>query len=202
MKKLVLSLALALLIIGCGGEKSLIPVTVGNQWDYSWTTITSGAVNDTMTGTQSSQIASETTLDDGTEAFEVISTMEYDDTLMTDFTDTSYFVETDDYLLVYGDKADTDPDTQIVYPVEEGNTWTVYSDSNYTTTAVVLGTENVTVPAGTYEDCWEIGYITEGETTYTYFAEGTGNVKSYMYMEIDTTMTTETTVELETVTIE
>ncbi|OGC38800.1 hypothetical protein A2Y85_08045 [candidate division WOR-3 bacterium RBG_13_43_14] len=202
MKKLVLSLALVLLIIGCGGEKAVFPLTVGNEWTYGLsviteTTDTSGVVADTMTATTTSQINSETTLDDSTAAFENISSMEYDDTLMTDFTDTSYVVETDDYILGYDSKSDTEPDTLFVLPVEEGNTWA----QNSTTTAVVLGKEDVTVPAGTYNDCWEIGYITTGETTYTYYAPGTGNVKSYLVIG-DTLTTVETTTELESVTIE
>ncbi len=207
MKKLVLSLALAILIIGCGGEKTVFPLTVGNDWTYGLTTITeitdtTGVVADTMTATITSEITSETTLDDGTAAFENISSTDYDDTLITDFTDTSFVVEADDYILGYDSKSDTEPDTLFVLPIEEGNTWTVHPDTANPTTAVVLGKENVTVPAGTYDDCWEIGYITAGETTYTYYAPGTGNVRSYMYMEQDTTWSSETTIELESVNIE
>ncbi len=199
MKKLVLSLGLALLIIGCGGEKSIIPITVGNDWNYGLTTIMTGTVNDTMTGSQTLQISRETTLDNETGAFEVIFRMEYDDTLVTGTTDTMYFVETDDYLLVYSSKSDTEPDTHLVFPVETGNTWTVHKDTSSTQTATVLGKKNVNVPAGTYNDCWEIGYIYDGETTYTYWAPGTGNVKSYMYMQ--DTMSIEMTLELESATI-
>ncbi|MGQ9465465.1 MAG: TapB family protein [bacterium] len=199
MKKLLVFVPIALLIIGCGGgEKDYFPLTEGNTWNYraiATTTIGDSTFSDT--GTVKMEITAKTTLNNGTEVYEQIFTMVQE-------RDTSYLQETDDYLLSYDDKADTKPDTLIAFPLEEGKTWTVSKDSSYTETAKAMGKESVTVPAGTYDDCWKIEYIstssTSSETLFVYLAPDVGLIK-FQSIEIYTNMTIKFTMELESATI-
>ena len=206
MKKLLCLLPIIVLIIGCGGEAVFYPLTVGNHWVYQ-TTVTTITQIDTVTadtttalGETDNEITAETTLDNGTAVFEVLALVTWEDTLMPDQTDTVYLEETEDYILQYEDKADTDPDTAMVLPIEDGNTWTVHSDTSSTTTAVVLDQRDVQVPAGTYNECWRIAFITDDDTVYTYFAEDVGNVMSTFTME-DSLISVERITELESATI-
>ena len=58
-------------------------------------------------------------------------------------------------------------------PVEEGCTWQTTLDvTTYTYTWHEIGT--VTVPAGTFDDCWE--RTTEGTTQYLTYCRGVGRV--------------------------
>ncbi len=200
MKKLLVFVPIALLIIGCGGgEKNYYPLTEGNTWNYR--TITNVTMPDTAfsdTSSMTTEITVKTTLNNGTEVYEQIATTDGGK-------DTSYVQETDDYILSYEDKADTEPDTMVALPLEEGKTWTVFNDSTYTQTGKAIGKESVTVPAGTYDDCWKIAYIYAdsafSETSFVYLAPDIGMVKVYESTEIDTNMTSEFTMELESATI-
>ncbi|HEX7320529.1 MAG TPA: hypothetical protein VF399_09270 [bacterium] len=198
MKKLLWLVPVALFVINCGGGGgNLVPLTVGNEWNYQ--TIQTIDFVDTMytdvidTTTSVTEITAETTLDDSTEVFEQVSTTTVD---TVNYVDTSYVLDNGDFVLGYGDKADVVPDTLFAYPLEEGNTWTV----NANETAVVLGKEDVTVPAGTF-DCWEIGYITDGDTAHMFVAEGTGTVKS-TFGSSDSMMTMNSTTELQSTNVE
>ena len=195
MKKLLLFVPIVLYIIGCGGAVDYYPLSVGSVWEYSMTsTITTPNDTTETTGTQDVEITDETTLDDGTEVFEQVTTTATTDTTMVD---TMYMEETDDYIRGYDSKADTTPDTWLELPIEEGNTW----DVDDIMSAVVLGKEDVSVPAGDYDNCWEIGYITDTDTVYVYFADGIGMVRQYMEItEGDVIYESET--ELESATIE
>jgi CBS domain-containing protein len=200
MKKLLLFIPIVLYIIGCGGAAvNYFPLSVGSVWEY-WMTSTTTTPTDTTetTGTQYVEITEETTLDDGTEVVEQMTitttVVEPDTSVDTTYT---YMEETEDYIRGYEDKADTLPDTWAELPIEEGNTW----DVNDIMSAVVLGKEAVSVPAGNYDDCWEIGYITDNDTVYVYFADGVGMVRQYMEItEGDVVFESET--ELESATIE
>lgn len=200
MKKLLLFVPIVLYIIGCGGEAvNYFPLSVGSVWDYL-TTTTAYTPTDTteMPGTMYVEITEETTLDDGTEVVEqmtIETTVVEPDT----FVDTSYtyMEETEDYIRSYDDKADTTADTWAELPIEEGNTWDVNADMS----AVVLGRADVSVPAGDYDDCWEIGYYTDTDTVYTYLADGVGIVRQTMKINAGFAIL-ETEVELESANIE
>ncbi len=200
MKKLLVLVPLALLIIGCGGgEKNYYPLSEGNTWNYrTISTMTIGDSTIVDTGSVTTTITVKTKLNDGTDVYEQITNSE-------GYADTSYVQETDNYILGYDDKADVSPDTTVTLPVEEGNTWTVFSDSEYTETGKVMGKENVTVPAGSFDDCWKIAYITEFdsevETSYVYLAPDVGLVKVQQSIVIDTLMTNDYKMELETYTV-
>jgi len=173
MKKLLLLVPMVLFIIGCPkGTKDYYPLTVGNIWNYDMTmTTTLPDTTITGTGTMKIEITAETTLNNGANVFEEVSTSIVENSTHID---TSYTEETDDYILNYGDKADTDPDTMLVLPLEEGKTWK--TDSN--TTLKVIGKESVTVPAGTYDDCWKAQMIEENsDTIYVYLAPDIGLIK-------------------------
>jgi len=199
VKKLLLLIPIIVLIIGCGGddETNYFPITVGNEWNYDMT-MTQIIVIDTMTsdttvqtGTNSSEITAETTLDNSTAVFEMIMTMTFDDTLIPVFADTSYVEETEDYLLTYSNKSDTVPnDTMLALPLETGKTWADYE---------VMGQKNVTVPAGTFNDCWEIREVDE-DTIYMYVALDIGMVK-WTQSEIEADTTRDMLMELETYTV-
>ncbi len=200
MKKLLVLVPLALLIIGCGGgEKNYYPLSEGNTWNYrTIQTMTIGDSTIVDTGSVSTTITVKTKLNDGTDVYEQITNIE-------GLGDTSYVQETDSYILGYGDKADASPDTIVTLPVEEGNTWTVYSDSDYTETGKVMGKETVSVPAGSFGDCWKIAYITqfdsEVETSYVYLAPDVGLIKVQQSIVIDTLITGDYKMELETYTV-
>ena len=194
MKKLLLLIPLVVLIVGCGDEEGNVffPLTVDNEWNYDMTmTRTDPDTTITKTGTVELEITAETTLDNDTEVFEMIMTMTFDDTLIPGFADTSYCEETEDYVLIYDAKADTVPDdTMLVLPLETGKTW---GDCE------VIGQENITVPAGTFNDCWKIREVDE-DTLYMYMALDIGMVK-WTQSEIDADTTMDMRWELETYTV-
>ena len=197
MKKLLLLIPIIVLIIGCGGDDvtNYFPLTVGDEWNYDMT-MTKITPTDTtvQTGTMDLDITEETTLDNDTEVFEMIMTMTFDDTLIPGFADTSYIEETEDYLLQYSNKAATVPnDTMLALPLELGKTWADYE---------VTAQANITVPAGTFNDCWEIrGLWGEEDSMYMYLAPKVGMVKmSQEETETDTT-SYEMLMELETYTV-
>lgn len=193
MKKLLLLVPLIVFIISCGGAVNYYPLAVGNVWDYIMT-MTMTTPTDTLeaTGSQNDEITEETTLDDGTEVFEQVTiTTIFDPDTSVDTT-IMYIEETDDYIRGYDSKDDTIPDTFAELPIEDGNTWDVNDDMS----AVVLGKVDVSVPAGDYDDCWEIGYIHDNDTTYDYFADGVGMVRAYTeFTDTDTTYTYEMELE-------
>jgi hypothetical protein len=197
MKKLMWLLPLVALIVSCGGEEDeYLPLAVGNVWNYDMTYLM--ITNDTLqtAGTSVTEVTGETTLDNDVDVLEYVETMTWDDTLLVpNSVDTSYLLENDDYLLIYDDLADTLPDTSLVLPIEQGNAWVVYADSVDTLTAEVVGQETVTVPAGTYDDCWDIEYTSLGQTQHNWFALDVGIVKHFMQV-VDQNMTVEFTREL------
>jgi hypothetical protein len=122
-----------------------------------------------------------------------------------DNTDTLYYQETGDCVCYYYDKSLLDYYyTELDLPIEEGKTWTALTSPVGMVNAIVLGKEDVDVPAGSYDDCWKIGYIfimRDGfDTTYVYYAEGIGMVKSSQIQPFIPAITT-TMIELDSATI-
>ncbi len=199
MKKLLLLVPVVLFLVGCGGgEKDYWPVTVGNIWNYQQIdNITAPETTFADTSTMKVEVTKETTLDNNTAVFEIIESGE-------GWTDTSYWQKTDEYLFWYDDKSDTEPDTSLVFPLEEGNTWNVHKDSSYTETMRVMGKESVTVPGGTYDDCWKgMAIYTDGtiaETAYVWLAPDIGWVKMTS-TETDSNWTATINIELLNATI-
>jgi hypothetical protein len=193
------------LIVTCNGEsdgEDYVPLAVGNTWNYN-ITYRMIMTTDTMqyTGTSTTEITRETMLNNNTDVMEQVTTMLWDDTTMTNSVDTTYIRSTEDHILIYNDLAETEPDTSLVLPIEDGNTWTVYADTTDTMTAEVIGLEDITVPAGAYSDCWDIRYTSLGQTQNNWFAQEVGIVRQHMIISTPA-MTTEFTRELVSSTIQ
>ncbi len=190
MKKLMWLLPLVVLIISCNGEHDgtdYLPLAVGNQWTYDmiYRMITIDTIQ--VAGTSITEITSDTVLNNNLEVLEQITTNTWD-SLLPNSVDTTYLLLTDDYLLVYDDLADTDPDTSLVLPFAGGNAWIVYADTTDTLSAEVLGQETVVVPAGSYNGCWNVEYVSLGQTQNDWFAQDVGIVKYLMVIDQQTTV--------------
>lgn len=189
MKKLFVLIPLIVIvaiITTCGGEEEVenyYPLSVGNIWNYGITmTVEVPGTTYTYTGDLQDEITNETQHTNGANVFEWVGALTLDGFSSTD---TFYLQETDTAVFMYTSLVDTDPDNHLELPIEEGNTWIV----NSTMTAVVLGRADISVPAGNYEDCWEIAYIYLGDTMYVYLADGVGEVRGYIIeTEADTTV--------------
>lgn len=188
MKKLMWLLPLVVFIVSCNGEHDgtdYLPLAVGNQWTYAMTyrMITIDTLQ--VTGTSTTEITSDTALNNNLEVLEQVTTTTWD-SLLPNSVDTTYLLLTDDYLFIYDDLADTDPDTSLVLPFGAGNAWVVYADTTDTLSAEVLGQETVTVPAGSYNSCWNVEYTSLGQTQNDWFAQDVGIVKNLMVIDQQT----------------
>lgn len=208
MKKLIVLAAAVLFIVGCGGSKSYYPLAVGNLWNYTTTTSITHTdttlFNDTTyTSTHSEEITAEVTLTNGDPAFEFVVTS-------GSSKDTSYVAELNDFVLGYDSLSDTNPDTMIAYPLEEGKSWTVTSDSGYTLKAYAIEKidSSIVVPSGTYDDVWKLYWVTTVgstvDTAVVFVAPEIGMIKqTYQNVNVfgSDTMTVDVKTELQTVTI-
>ena len=201
MKKLLLLVPLIVFIISCAAEKgtNFYPLSVGNEWNYEATgTITTPDTSMTTEGTMDQEITSSTTLDNGTSVLEQVMTFNIDMPIRADTSyDTTYVEETSDYILSYDSKADTVADTMLALPLTDGKTWNVGDGM----TAVVLGKETVTVPLGTYTDCWKLAWIMGTDTMYVYLGNNVGLVKG-LFIETEDSVRYEMSFELESATIQ
>lgn len=130
-----------------GGDDTLFPLEVGNKWTYSVTAIGNGAV--CSAGSFDQTVDSEGTID-GRDAYEVTS---YCDGLgQLPFSK-------------MGDEVDIDFGSNwyiyIGTPVQAGASWTFVSTKQ---TWVDAG--NVTVPAGTFSNCWTAQQDAQNYATY------------------------------------
>jgi len=202
MKKMlafILFVCISLFIINCGGEDEVVdsyyPLNIGNEWNYTVTmTIEISDTPYIYTGTSEDQIIGTTQLTAGINVFQFATML-----TLNGYTgnDTFYIHETDTAVYLYEDIDDTLPDKYLEFPLATGNTWTV----NATQSARVLGSVDVSVPAGDYSDCWEIAYIEGDDTIFVYLAYGVGEVKGYAVDNFaDTTVTL--SLELESATIQ
>jgi hypothetical protein len=190
------------LIGGCGGDDEeeptladYFPLAVGNIWDYVYTIVMEQqGSSQTFTGDIQVEITGVTTLVNGMDVIireMIVSMMGMVDTTYT------YIAASDTAVLFYFSLNDTIPNKYLELPLETGNSWVVSTGQ----TAVVLGRNNVSVPAGNYSHCWEVAYTWGNDTIYDYFAGYTGIVKEYMFDSGGGAMMT-TSVELESATIQ
>ena len=205
MKKIMWLLPVIALLISCGGEEEVdnyFPLTTGNTWTYDMVYRMMLVDTTEYTGTSTTEITRETTLNNNVEVFEQVTTMIWDDTTtMPNSVDTTYIQATDEYIFIYDDLADIAPDTSLALPIEQGNTWTVYADTTDTLTAEVIEQVDITVPAGTYANCWDIQYTSLGQTQDNWFALDVGIVRHFMHI-VEQNVTIEFTKELTSVNLQ
>jgi hypothetical protein len=189
MKKLLILTvaAVACFMVGCGGgTDDYFPMSVGSQWDYEGYVLfgtTTAAMDTQQTMTVTTEAQAKTTLTSGEEVIPFQSTVithQFLPSVMTDTTiGTSYSRESGDAILQYDSLSTSIPDTLLKMPLSEGDTWYVASNAK----ALVVGKEDVTVPAGTYKNTWKIK-ITSSGGGYTmdmffWYAKGVGSVKTH-----------------------
>ncbi len=159
---------------GGGTIDNPVPLAVGNYWAYlNYSTLGSDTTRDTLRIVGTGRV-------NGHEAFAV---------LWDDENDTSYVYRDGDYIYIF----DQDGSQEgilirfVKVPLSEGDTWTVYSesDSSDVITATVTGMVDIVVPAGRFEQAAEVRWMeirthaTYADTSYEYyyFANDVGMVK-------------------------
>ena len=180
-------IGVVLLSSGCdifGSDADYFPMSVGSVWNYegySLTEHTMDAVDTTMTMTQKIEALKKDNLDSGEEVtcfqMTTTTTLAFPETTYTTV-DTGYLRKSGDYVLGYSSLGDTDPDTAFMTALAAGKTWTSEG-----ATYEVIGQDDVSVMAGTYKNAWKVSVTEPPDTlikTYMWYADGIGNVKSYM----------------------
>ena len=175
--------AAALLGASCSPSSGPIyPMTIGSVWNMSMYTRAGDtlATLDTMsTGTQTNTALAKVNLANGKEVtkFRNDATVHFkaqDSTVTT--TSYSYVAEVGDTIFSYANLDDTTGTPMMRSTPEVGQTWTEGSS-----TATVVGQEDVTVAGGTYKGAWKVKLSSSnGGVTmdiYEWFAKGTGMVK-------------------------
>lgn len=178
--------AAALLGASCTSSttESIYPMTVGSVWHMSMYTLSGTALAslDTVsTGTQTITALAKANLTNGNEVTKLQSDLSTRfkllDTTLTSTT-YSYVAEVGDTIFDYADLNDIIGRPVMRSSPAVGQTWT--EDSS--TTATVVGQEDVTVTAGTYKGAWKVKFTTSANgrsmDTYEWFAPGTGLVKA------------------------
>lgn len=197
MKRLLALTALfctALILVNCdlfGGSEDYYPMATGSTWDYEGSitqTTTAAAVDTIHTSTGRNEIAGKATLTSGEEVarfvnIETTHCRQPETTWV--FTDTSYARQEGDYILAYESLDDTEPDTALALPLELNKTWQIHVAGDTVTTGTVVAQEDVTVPAGTYKDCWKVEVTTVDGSDgipkmHYWYADGIGRVKWLM----------------------
>ncbi len=144
---------------GGGPDARIDPISLGHQWTYDVTEL--GTFPLCPSGTHSGKVVSEGMVD-GKDAFQT--------TNLCSGVDPSYYA-------VDGDVVQVDyQGTWILAldaPVQEGHTW-----SNGTSTFTWHKEPKVTVPAGTFDDCWRATQNVNYQA-YTIFCRGVGPVHWY-----------------------
>jgi len=178
MKRLLLLIPV-IVIIGCGlfGGEDFFPLKVDNQWKYEgyiYSATDSATVKTETKITGEDQINSK-------DVFVLVTKMSMYvfspvvDTI--EVTDTSYVMETKDTIWTYSSKTDSTPVITAVLPLELDKTWQQIFGTD-TINYIVKVKEDVTVPAETYKNSWKIEVKANNvHESYTWYADGTGNVK-------------------------
>ena len=220
MKKLIIPAAFILLILSCGtsdptgstpsSDAEFYPLTVGNQWVYgrTGTMMDGGTLTGTITGSCNLEITGTETHSEGFDVFvqenEVTDTLVMGSTVMIiDTTFTDYLRITDNGLFGYRHLTDTDSSYTIPFPIVNGAVWD-FSDEPPMTGTILSTTEDVTVSAGTFEDCVEmqLTWIQGGNTVSNTMdsARNVGKVRN-VFIQSAGAMVITITEELESYTV-
>ncbi len=198
-------LAALLLVTGCTTETTpdFYPMTVGSVWCYDGlTTMTTDGTDTLSTSVSHTEVTGTATLTGGEDVseFSHVETayvhVPFETTEV--YSEMSYARQSGDYILGYDDLGDSEPDTALALPLEQGKTWTVSASGDTTVVAEVVGREDVTVPAGTYADCWKVKMTLsvggESQVIYWWYADGIGRVKNTLdYTSVGATFHAENT---------
>ncbi len=220
MKKLTISTAFILLILSCGtsdptgstpsSDAEFYPMTVGNQWVYgrTGTMIDGVALTGTITGSCTLEITGTETHSEGFDVFvqenAVTDTLVMGSLVMiTDTTYTDYIRITDTGLYGYPHLTDTDSSYTIPFPIVNGAVWD-FSEEPPMTGTILSTSVDVTVGAGTFEDCieFQLTWIQGGNTVSntTDSARNVGKVRN-VFIQSAGTMVITITEELESYTV-
>lgn len=219
MKKLIITAAFMLLVLSCGTDPTgsspstdaeFYPLTVGNQWVYGriGTFMDGGTLTGTLTGSCTLEITGTATHSEGFDVFvqvnEVTDTLVMGSTVMiidTAFTD--YLRITDSGLFGYRHLTDTDSSYTVPFPIVNGAVWN-FSEEPPMTGTILSTTVDVTVSAGTFEDCIEmqLTWIQGGNTVSNTMdsARNVGKVRN-VFIQSAGAMVTTITEELESYTV-
>jgi hypothetical protein len=163
---------------------SILPMTIGNVWNtelYALGGLTGTTLDTLETGVTTTTAFEKANLTNGKEVVKLKSESTVhlrtpDSTYTT--TGDSLLREEDGAILSYGALDDTTGDTVMMSSPAVGQSW-----SPGPATAIVVGQEDVTVPAGTYKKAWKVKVITNmgGVTVemFNWYARGVGNVKMH-----------------------
>ncbi|MCK5117249.1 MAG: hypothetical protein KAR44_11660, partial [Candidatus Aegiribacteria sp.] len=171
MKKLIIPAAFILLLLSCGtsnpigpspsSDAEFYPLSVGNQWVYGRIGIImdGGALTGTITGSCTLEITGTATHSEGFDVFvqenEVTDTLVMGSQVMIiDTTYTDYLRITDSGLFGYPHLTDTDSSYTVPFPIVNGAVWD-FSEEPPMTGMILSTNVDVTVSAGTFEDCIE-----------------------------------------------
>jgi len=170
MRKLIAFLAVTVLFtaFGCGSSSTgpsenedYLPITVGNQWNYSlngYIYTASSADTTFLTGSNITKVIGTTTHQQGFQLYTLqdstTTVMTSPDTTIT-LTETTltYAYKTDTELRMYDDTTTTDYLLFIELPVTLGDTWIPDTTEPTITRTVLSLSASVTVPAGSFTSC-------------------------------------------------
>ena len=219
MKRLFIPAVIIILVLSCGTDPTgsspstdaeFYPLTVGNQWVYGriGTIMDGGALTGTITGSCTLEITGTETHSEGFDVFvqenEVTDTLVMGSMVMIiDTTFTDYLRITDSGLFGYPHLTDTDSSYTVPFPIVNGAVWN-FSEEPPMTGTILSTTVDVTVSAGTFEDCVEmqLTWIQGGNTVSNTMdsARNVGKVRNVFIQSAGATVTT-ITEELESYTV-
>ncbi len=185
-KKLIFVVAsIAIIATGCSlfnfGGEDLIPLSVGNYWNYKMTYVvdSNNVVFWDTTMHYREEIINEVTLPIGEKAFafkigNTNSSYDFD----TTGTWIYYISKEDSAYLEYDSTSQLEGNYYLPKNIEVGTGW--YYDED--TKNEVVAKENVIVPAGTFENAYKIAmtYTTSNDTFWMWVAPGYGIIKQYL----------------------
>jgi hypothetical protein len=177
--------AAALVGVGCDSNPGpIFPMTIGSVWHTESSTLqgtTTAALDTSETALTTTTVSESASLANGKGVVKLTS-----ETTIHQFSPDSTYTATavillneeNGVIMTYGALDDTVGDTLMMSEPEVGQTW-----SPGLATSVVIGQEDVTVPAGTYKKAWKVKTITNiGFITlemFSWYARGVGNVRNH-----------------------
>jgi hypothetical protein len=167
---------------------SIFPMTIGSVWhteSHSLGGQSGGVLDTSQTAVTTTTALEKALLSNGKEVVRFrheSAVHEFDPDSSYSSTTETLLREEDDVIMVYAALDDTIGDTLMMLNPAVGQNW-----GQGIATAIVVGQENVTVPAGTYKKAWKVKTVANlGVVTvevHTWYAKGVGNVKMHSEAE-------------------